>query len=109
MPQADRAPAAIVSDRRCERQGRARPSPCASSSGASAQPYSSRLRADYDSKLPRHSPLRVRTLRRGEILLQLLRVAPRPVARRVALDAPAVFQRANVNRVEAELVLQAGD
>ena len=48
-------------------------------------------------------------LGRREVSAQLLRRATRTVAGRIALDAPSFLQRARIDRVEAELVEQAGD
>ena len=44
-----------------------------------------------------------------EVAFELLGVAARSVARGVSLNAPAVFKRADIDRVEAELILQLGD
>src|SRR5881394_1140478 len=46
------------------------------------------------------------SLRRGEVLAQLVRRAARTIARRVALDAPSLLQRTRVQGFEPELVDQ---
>src|SRR5438034_2464794 len=48
-------------------------------------------------------------LRRGKVLTQVLRRAPRAVSGSITLDTPPLPQRARIHRVEAELIEQTSD
>ena len=48
-------------------------------------------------------------LRRRQISPQLLRIAPRAVARRITLNAPPLRERSGVNGVEPERIEELGN